>query len=68
MFPKASRHLEAIKGMFSIYAASYQRLNRVLTKAALIANIQPWVQRDDDLLLLEDFAFGRAEDTVHFKN
>ncbi|MEP3892431.1 MAG: hypothetical protein ABJN52_00290 [Litorimonas sp.] len=68
MFPKASRHLGAIKGMFSIYAASCQRLNRVLTKAALIANIQPWVQRDEGLLLLEDFTFERAEDTVNFKN
>lgn len=36
--------------------------------AALIANFQACVRHDDDLWILGDFAFGRAEDTAQFES
>jgi len=36
--------------------------------AALIANFQACVAHDDDLWILGDFAFGRADDTAQFEN
>ncbi|WP_237398986.1 hypothetical protein [Rhodovulum sulfidophilum] len=35
--------------------------------ATLIANFQACVRHDDDLWILGDFAFGRAEDTAQFE-
>ncbi len=36
--------------------------------AALIANFQACVAHDDDLWILGDFAFGRADDTAQFES
>ncbi|GGF85723.1 hypothetical protein GCM10011319_51960 [Mameliella alba] len=36
--------------------------------AALIANFQACVRHDDDLWILGDFVFGRAEDTAQFES